>query len=97
MTVRCLTSVQKTVIAQFFSNHAYTVDALARQYHCSARTIHRVLEEQGVAPVRRKRTMKPKPILVQELPTLTVIENIKCLFKAVFFKSKKPDEQNKHQ
>ena len=54
MTVGCLTYLQKQVIVTLYNNRSYSQAELARQYHVSERTIHRVLEEAGIAtPLER--------------------------------------------
>lgn len=91
MTVKCLTKEQKQIIAYQFKFIQLSVNDIADEWQRSIRTIHRVLVEEGVAPVRRTRkpstkTVVPAPIVVHELPKLTAFENFKCFLKAVFNK-----------
>lgn len=54
MTVSCLNPIQKQIVIDYYSNKSYSQAELARQYHVSERTIHRVLVEAGLAtPVAR--------------------------------------------
>lgn len=91
MTVKCLTKEQKQIIAYQFKFIQLSVNDIADEWQRSIRTIHRVLVEEGVAPVRRTRKASvkkvvPAPIIVHDLPKLTAFENFKCFLKAVFNK-----------
>lgn len=91
MTVKCLTKEQKQIIAYQFKFIQLSVNDIADEWQRSIRTIHRVLVEEGVAPVRRTRkastkTVVPAAVVVHELPKLTAFENFKCFLKAVFNK-----------
>jgi len=96
MTVKCLTREQKQIIAYQFKFIQLNVNDIADEWQRSVRTIHRVLEEEGVAPARRKRIAKAKTVMpvpavqvppeLHELPKLTAFENFKCFLKAVFNK-----------
>lgn len=54
MTVKCLPENQKALIAEWYQKKIYTQKELAKHYDVSERTIHRILEEKGLAtPVAR--------------------------------------------
>lgn len=90
MTVKCLNEDQKiAVVAQFRILKMSIVD-IAKDFNRSPRTIARVLEEAGYAPVHRRRS-KEEPVVQTvnvELPKLTPFEYFKCFVKALFKKSK---------
>ena len=62
MTVRCLNPEQKKQIAAYYSAGFLTIKQLEVDYRVSRRTIIRVLEEEGVAPVIRRRKPAEPPI-----------------------------------
>lgn len=53
MTVKCLTPKDKDTLAALYLNHR-SVYELALAFHRSPRTILRVLEERGCAPVSQR-------------------------------------------
>ena len=63
MTVKSLTDVEKSGVA-FCYAMGRTIDDLAFEYKRSRRTIIRVLEELGYAPVTKRRSRKLKPVAV---------------------------------
>lgn len=74
MTVKCITPIQKAVIAHQYSFIKVPVKDLAADHQVSTRTINRVLVELGVAPVRRNKklilvvpTIQPQPTLIQKM------------------------------
>ena len=70
MTVKSLSATAKRNIANDFKNGTFTIDALAVWYFSSRRTIMRVLEEQGCAPVVKKRNRKPKEVPPVQIPVV---------------------------
>jgi len=62
MTVKCMNPQQKQQAASFYSAGFLTINQLAANYKVSRRTIIRVLEEEGVAPVIRRRKPAEPPI-----------------------------------
>jgi hypothetical protein len=49
MTVKCLTTIQKGLVVNYFHRKLYNQTELAKMYNTSTRTIHRILVEAGVA------------------------------------------------
>ena len=68
MTVKCLNTLQQECIVTSFVNKTHNIDALARTFGRSRRTIIRVLEDAGIDPGIRRRMPKPTP-LPQVIPT----------------------------
>lgn len=78
MTVKCLTEQQKNSLVCEYLDGLFTVKELGELYNRSPRTIYRVLNEKGFSPVKKSTST------VNDLPELTVVENITCFIKAVF-------------
>lgn len=69
MTVRILTDIQKSVIADMYVHGKVPVTDLARSYKCSPRTIKRALEERGVEPTwKRKPKAQAHPVSLSMNP-----------------------------
>ena len=83
MPVISLTEFEKNIIAHQYSVGKIKVQELADNFATSRRTIGRVLEEKGVAPVKRPRRTKIVNPVSQPLPELSFGEKFKCLIKAV--------------
>lgn len=95
MTVRILTEVQKQVIAHQYRYVKVPINLLAEDYKVSSRTIRRVLDEQGVAPVRKlKATLLyvQQELLPIEMIEPTFMDQVKSFFKSIF--SKKQHHHN---
>jgi hypothetical protein len=59
MTVKCLTPEQKTAVVELYQLHTPPT-AIAVMFRRSYRTIIRVLEEFGVAPVKKAQPLIPR-------------------------------------
>lgn len=87
MTVRILTEIQKSVIAQQYSFIKVPVKDLANDYKVSVRTIQRVLVERGLSKVQKPRAL---PVLNKQIEILHstdkpgVIGTLKGFFKSIF-------------
>jgi len=87
MTVKCITKTQKAIIAQQYCFIKVPVKSLAQDYQVSTRTIHRVLVEQGVAPVRRSRkVIINQPVEIIQPVSLTFKQKVIKALKAFFSK-----------
>ena len=88
MTVKCIDSEDKQLIAYQYKYEKQQVKDLALAYQCSARTIQRVLIEYGVSPMRKRHVKAPL-----KLPEPTFMETVKSFFKAALhIKSKKAND-----
>jgi transposase len=76
MTVKCLNSLEKTLIVDSFLAGYQSIDEMATMYNRSRRTIIRVLEEQDVDPKIRRRN-PPQPDRQQKLALKPVVINTK--------------------
>jgi hypothetical protein len=102
MTVKCLTEEDKIQIAFSYDVYKQSSSELGINFGVSQRTINRVLVEQGVNKVRAKR-IKPADIQIAEQPhpkqlelhidmiELTFAEKVKCLIKAIFWRTPKQE------
>ena len=62
MTVKCLSEVNKTYIADCFTAKTQTITELAYTFKRHRTTIVRVLEEQGIDPGIRRRSKRTKSV-----------------------------------
>jgi hypothetical protein len=102
MTVKCLTEAHKIHIAFSYDAHKHSSSQLSAEYGVSQRTINRVLVEQGVNRVRAP-SIKTKPTQSSAVPQpkqlelqidmieLTFAEKVKCLIKAIFWRTPKQE------
>lgn len=83
MTVKILTQAQKDAVVTIFNAKTRTQKEIAGFLRCSERTINRVLNEAGVAPVKETMTASAKRVMTLLYENKITVEQLEKIVTAI--------------